>query len=258
MLRILFLLLFVLLSASKIDASTIHALLVGDTLEYTVGLSARRDCEKISSELEKIARYSGMDLKTHLLVGRNATPHRLLQTLEKIKPSVKDTFVFYFSGHGYHYEGEAGSRWPSLYFCLTDRALPLQQVIDRVVEKNPRFALIISDSCNNYVDEEIVGDIVFRKSVISNPVKTYENINGYKKLFLKSKGLLIATAAMEGGYAEGTDEGSSYTKAFLSALHDSVNEGGKTSWVEVMLKLNQKLQEDKLPLSDFHYESDIK
>ncbi|MFA6915263.1 MAG: caspase family protein [Parachlamydiales bacterium] len=236
------------------EAKTIHALLVCDTTEYLAGISAQRDCEKMNAELERAAHFSGMKTNIVKLTGKEATPRKLFQTLKKIDVKSKDTFVFYFSGHGYHPEDKQGSRWPYLYFSLVGKMVPLQEVLDEITAKKPRLAIVFADSCNNYLDNELLGNIVFHKSLLVNPVTTLRKLNGYKKLFLQSKGLLIGTAVTEGGYAEATDEGGLYTETLLSVIRQKVLEAEALNWTNVMLHVREKMIQANKPIPDFHFE----
>lgn len=260
--RYIYILIFVsacVSNLSLLEAKTIHALVVCDTAEYQIGISAQRDCEKIQSELVKAAQFSGMKLNLQKLTWRDAQPRKVISVLDKLDVKSSDAIVFYFTGHGYHPEDKLGSRWPYLYFSAVRKVLPLQRIVDAIKKKKPRLALVFSDSCNTYLDTGLLGDVVYGKSALAHPVKEYMKMAGYKQLFLNAEGLLIATAAAEGGVAHATDDGGFFTQTLLTTLQRTFEiekvKPKEVTWIYVLMQVREAMICQNRPIPDFHFES---
>jgi len=74
----------------------------------------------------------------------------------------------------------------------------------------------------------------------------------YQKLFMDTKGVILATGSIPGLYSWGGDEGSVFTNAFLLALKKEHKEAAPT-WAHVFQKTSSRVvtwKHDQVPLID--------
>lgn len=255
--RCLYLVLLLSLSVfvpQNTDAATLHTVVVCDTTENDIGYSTKRDCERVQREVQKIAYLAEMNLNYKELSGYYAQTRKVWDTLRQLRVAEDDVVVFYFSGHGIHRYSEQGTRWPDLYFSLEDRAIPLGNISDAINKKNPRFALIVSDSCNNFVDDEDAPRLAIRKALVSLPQMQERRIDAYKKLFRDVKGTIICVGAIEGGYALAGNNGGSFTIALFDILNRNLFLGNSVEWENILLTVRDQLINSGVGIPDYSIE----
>ncbi len=225
----------------QIYAVTLHAFVICDTSEYDIGYSTRRDSYRLKEETEKMAYYTGMELKYTELTGVHVQPRKMWKAISDAVIEEDDAVIFYFSGHGIHLTSEKGTRWPDLYFSMVDKTVPLADIYSEIVQKKPRFALFLADSCNNFLEEADAPPRASKKGVVSLKQVYDVRTEAYKKLFLESKGSIIAVGAIEGGYAFATSEGGCFTNTFFDRLNTMLHRGDALDWESLLITVRDKL-----------------
>lgn len=231
--------------------ATLHVVSVCDTTEFDIGLSTRRDCELIDREINKIAFYTGMKLNKIRIADFNTTPKKVLDKVRTLNIASQDTVLFYFSGHGFHRTKEANTRWPELFFSLTEQGLRLSEIESIIKNKKPRLTILIADSCNNYIEEEFAPLSAIRKSItyLKSPYELRQS--ALKKLFLEANGVIYAVGAVEGEYSIGTDDGGFFTHTFFEVLNNAGVLGNEVDWDTILMTVHYILYEKYNMITDY-------
>lgn len=232
--------------------STIHMIIMADTLDESIGEDVQHDVENVMNEAKNISRYTGMKLNTVLIRDQKLNYKEVTRSLGNLKVGKNDAIFFYFSGHGYRTEDKGNNPWPDLNLADGFTGIDFSLIVETLLKKNPRFILAIADSCNSFID----GDYSIhtyrgmKKAPQKNELQIREN---YKTLFLTSKGLVIASGSVPGDYGISIEDGGVFTLAFLETFRKEVL-GVQVSWEILMQKTqdrtNHYTYNVSYPLSD--------
>ncbi|MDM8560353.1 LamG-like jellyroll fold domain-containing protein [Candidatus Parabeggiatoa sp. HSG14] len=234
-------------------ADTLHAIVAGDTRE-TMGFipndiapSVETDLKNIQLLLKRISGYTNVKMtEMHLLrgkeKGKELTRRGLRIALDKMSVRAgKDVVFFYYSGHGFRTKNKP-SRWP--YMVLSgnyaeEEAVSLDDVIQEIRDKSPRFFIVMADSCNNVEDIREEEISIFAKA----GVITSKYIKNLKKIFEESKGFIIASASIQTKKAYGSKEtGGFFTRQFLNVLESNLRDSSNPSWYTIMQNAGNVIQ----------------
>jgi Caspase domain len=134
----------------QVLAQKVHALIVGDISpsagwgKYTA--SVAMDMTTLFVILHSNLPESNIDYRNiEIEEDEGSDPAHLLSAIQELTPSPNDTIFFYFTGHG-----EADDK--GHYLALAKGKLYRQTIIDALLSKNARLAVIITDSCNSRSD----------------------------------------------------------------------------------------------------------
>lgn len=217
-----------------LEGATLHAMIVADTTDESIGESTAVDYQNMLQEARRIAKHTGLELNEITVRDQEATPALMWQKLNAIQVAPDDAIIFYFSGHGYRTSTKGSSPWPNLYFSRVQQGVDLGLVGQKLEEKNPRFLLVMADACNNIIPDEYAPMLV-AKGLFSKPNEEQIKAN-YRALFLDTEGVVIATSSRAGEYSWGTDTGGLFTVALLRSLKQVVESSTVPSWEKLMEK----------------------
>lgn len=227
-----------LIWATGLQAASLHTIIVADTTSHT-GDAATAELTRVRDEIGQIIRYTGLVPQRSVILGPEATRDAVLAALDQLRPAADDALIFFFIGHGYRTSHKQGP-WPFLYFSSESRSLDLQTVLDVVITKRPRFALILADCCNNIIDGP----------VIINPqpmlFQSLAPLESYKRLFLDSEGIVVVAASKSGDFAYCHESGHFYSEAFWSAMHREVR-SYNPSWSSLLDRASNSVRALQVP-----------
>jgi|GEM_PF-700489 len=217
-------------------SADLHAIVIADTSDSSVGTSVEIDYKNVTTLMKKIAQNSDMPLKMTTFRDKDVKLKKIVAHLKSLRLKRDDTVIFYYAGHGFRNKNVKSKKWPAL--ALKDSeddfvGLELQTVYDILKKKNPRFLLVISDSCNNVIEGINV--------MSSKTTRDLPNKENYIKLFRKYKGAILASGAKPGQIALGdTSRGGVFTSKFFQVLNDAFQEKNPT-WKNILKKATVKL-----------------
>jgi hypothetical protein len=219
----------------------IYAVVVADTMSPT-GSAAEMDLERIRQELGTISRHTGLKVHLTAFADRDVTIETVSATVNSLPITHDDVALFYYLGHGFRTSGKS-TVWPYMYLCNDHKGIDLSVVIEALIVKKPRMALIVADCCNNVMDDES-----------SCPWETTLKVSrygispapGYRALFLQFDGIIVACASKAGEYAYCHERGHIYTSALWRALREEVI-ASNPNWGSLMERVTRKVGNLQVP-----------
>lgn len=232
-----------------LGAKSLHAIFVGDTLNDMADIIIP-DMERWQKEIKAIAKHAKMTLQQKSFVGRQFNRGEVSAYIQKLNISKDDGVIFYFSGHGYRTRDQK-SPLPILNFKFYEPGIEMQWVVDKIKNKKPRYALMMSDCCNNYIEKGF-----------NNPSKRIQiklreripNNSGYEQLFGKAKGCIVISSCSAGEFSYGSHQGGLYTQCFFASLTQELTEE-KPSWRNLLRRCNGYIGHIQKPIVQIHKES---
>jgi len=225
------LLLFFTADAKSIG--TFHAVLVAATEDRTIGDVVEKDLRKVKRLVQSISKYTGLKLNEKTITGNNLNYSNVIAALD-MSISKEDVVFFYYSGHGartYHKK----TKWPSLALegmtTPVNKLLDLDIIIAKIQEKNPRFFMVIADTCNNPVEGEG-----------NKNIEVLSASKNYQELFLKYYGHIIASSSKPGQKSWGNNTGSFFTNNFLNQLSIALRSQKVANWHSIMDESERVIQ----------------
>lgn len=222
-------------SLSLAPATTLHAVLVGDTNDKGIGENkgigdgVKVDLQNIQNLINSITKYTKLSARPEILkVGNPGDYDRVVQVINQLSVEDQDVVFFYYSGHGGR-QLDKKSKWPALLVdgpTRSEQMLDLDWVFSSLQRKSPRLLIVMADACNTPVKQEAIA------------TKESEDPNNYKKLFLGYRGHIIASSSIPDQLSYGdSNTGGVYTStsAFLSSLTKQVATSvSEPSWHQIM------------------------
>jgi hypothetical protein len=137
--------------------------------------------------------------------------------------------MFYYSGHGGMTNGKT-------FLYPSDEDYLFRDELETIVNKKEnRFKIILTDACSSSIDS--IKSIRAINKAGTIPKNEKEEI--YKTLFLKYKGTLSFSAATEGQFAIGADDGGLFTKSLFKEV---LSKDPSPSWEMIFEKTKEKTE----------------
>ncbi|NJN77767.1 MAG: caspase family protein [Saprospiraceae bacterium] len=226
------------------NGQNLHAIVFAATEDATIGEGTEKSLELISTEIEAIAKNSGLAPVLYYRKGQRfnqANLERIYQQLDG-ENLENDVVLFYFLGHGYSQR----SKYPNLLFLNTDGELDeaeiagysvnLKTISDELLTKKARLTIVIGEACN---DDLSVEEVTETGESFSTMKPVLADKSRYKRLFLNASGSFIFWSSQTGqpSYISPT-KGGAFTQGFLSALQEQTakneNDITTTSWSKIL------------------------
>lgn len=208
------------------DKVTLHFFIVANTEIGDIGKSCDVDKRNYVSEFEGVAEALSMNFKPYIFDGKNFTKTKVMDAIKNMSVEKNDVVFFVYTGHGFRWSDQT-DKYPmmdmryNVYQKISEEnAIALSDVYSKITAKGGRLNIVFGDCCNSDVGINQRTNSTFLASR-SNPNFKQEKL---EKLFLKSSGSLIATAASPGEVSWSNDvNGGFFTSSFLSAFHEEIS-----------------------------------
>lgn len=234
-------LLFCLFLMIPLHASALHhpkalrAVIAVDTQAPRIQGSIAADLDHIEKSLYVIAQHLHLTPQIQVIKDQNCTVDSIKSAVLALKDYDNDILFFVYSGHGNM--DPYKSSWPVMYptgggdFKSGLRA----SSIVKFFEKNEhRLTILLFDCCNKFISDGPY-ESVPRSSVSALTAK--EHLPGLKKLFLRSKGLIVGSGASHGESSEcanwGPEVGGVFLNGFLVSLKEKCGDK-EVSWDSIL------------------------
>lgn len=237
-----------LLSSSILSAQTLHLINFCNTL-LSEDFGIERDYDRIVNEASMVASLIGYNIDYYIGDGENCSNERLTEVLNTLNCGKDDIIIFYYSGHGGRSPKDQ-SEFPQM--CLKyspinqDKFVAVHTVVERLREKNARFTLVLTDCCNSTASGISVKSLL---DDMTNAVElTDAEVGRYKKLFVESKGIVVATSSKKGQTSSGSPKGGLFSRALLEvALPQAINGNIPATWADVLQQTSSVISSRQEP-----------
>ncbi len=212
------------------QAATLHAIVICDTLDETIGKGVCRNLNNFHYELERIADYADLELSEEIFSGDDYDAVQIFDYVHALEVESDDVVVYYHSSHGYR-TSMMEECWPALFFGWENQALRLSDVVDVIKQKPQRFALVMADVCNNFVPDEHAPEFYCKQTDLWDYLSGWWDSDdtvkrdNYKHLFRDFHGTIVSCGAQPGQYSWiNLYTGSFFTNSVLSSLRECTRE----------------------------------
>ena len=202
--------------------TTMHLIIVANTEDDKIGNTCMLDKNRTLKMYKDLAGFMGVAFKPKEIFGDTYSKENVQKAVMDLYPASQDIVVFYYSGHGFSDPG-AGRQFPNMalsgksYEDAKRNSWSIEDVFNIIKKKGARFNLVISDCCNNSLDDNpnITCDIP--------QTRTSElgwSIENCKTLFMNPKPTsILVTAAQKGEMSSGNGiVGGYFSNEFRSNL----------------------------------------
>lgn len=217
------------------SAQDIHAFLFCKTTDQTIGKSAVANYGEMRNFCQLLEDATGFPLIDHSLIGNAFTRHRVNSKIEEAKIDSTDIVIVYFSTHG------AKSIWDtgiSPQVDVPNTRLSSYKIHQDLLKRKPKVLISIIEACSGYMDIQPQQAFLLEQSLVAPENNLSVDVIKGKiiNLFNNTCSLLIC-AGQPGMNTWGTDQGSIFTKNFLKAFNENINQqSAESSWDEILAK----------------------
>lgn len=230
-------------SSQTLEAATLHAVIVADTNDESIGEDVGVDADNMYYYIKRAANKSGLSSNITTFTGRGATRAQVVKQIDELKVAPDDVVIVGFHMHGYRFKDKT-SHWPNLLFGESQNGLEFDYVIAKLREKNPRMFIALADVCNNKVKD---GSIPTKRDIgwIDWLFGITEKRN-FQKLFLNYQGCIIAAGAIPGQSSWGNSvDGGFMTTSLLESIKDVIGKEdiADVTWDAVISQIPGRVDE---------------
>lgn len=211
-----------------------------NTDDESIGESCDSDKERFVKELGIIETALGKGCEVdwmNVYTGEECSKPNLESAISGLRCGANDVVIFYYSGHGVHAIADDASGWlPQM--CLKyksydqDKFVPVTAVRDKLLTKNARLVIILTDCCNNEKEWVTVKGLIDKDG--GSPKLDAINVEYLRKLFYNSKGTVIATSSKRGQTSLGPKSGGLFSISFWDEIYRIEQGQGTPSWKSLM------------------------
>lgn len=237
--RYVFVSLFCLVCTPSVYAATLHGIVVGDTLDESIGVGVVKNLELIHKELVNIARLADLELRETMIDEINYDPQLIVSVLQDLQTEEDDVLFYYHNSHGFRTE-DMEDPWPNFFFGWGQYYVGCVDVMHLLSQKPHRLSIVFAETCNNCVPVHPSWNDLCSQGIELEWRTTASAADGYRKLFREASGMIVTSASQPGQYAWiSLERGSLYTCSFLKSLHRAVHHRS-VSWPEILEEAGHK------------------
>ena len=222
------------------SSSTLHLILVANTLDPTIGSGCATDEKNLRNEFSQVADALGLSLKEYIIDGSSFSKENVLTQLSSLSPASNDVVMFIYRGHGFRWKNQTED-WPrmdlrpSSFAAINDNSsMNLADVYTAVKNKGARLNIILADCCNSEIDVSSLTS----SNYLTFQVDNNSDISKLRKLFMNANGVILSSAAQKGEVSWTTPQGGLYSMSFLQALREEISylSNDACSWNNIISK----------------------
>ncbi|HZP78535.1 MAG TPA: caspase family protein [Pseudolabrys sp.] len=223
---------FLWLAATQASGQTVHAIIVGNSLDGQIGPGVTENLKNMSGLLTSLDIVGEITVVKTEVSGADFSCKSILQVVDKLEIKPADTVLFYYAGHGVG--APKISKFPE-FACddpPTGVQIGLKTIQDRIAKKKPHFLLAIADACN--VPE---GPAAAARPQFTPPPQP-ERKAALRHLFLDYTGFLLMSGSIPGQYSwyinTGETVGGYFTLQLLGAVNGQIAaKGARARWEDI-------------------------
>ena len=142
--------------------STLHLVLIANTLDPTIGTGCSTDETNLKNEFRQIANALGVSFREYIIDGSAFSKENVVSALNSVVPGSNDIVMFIYRGHGFRWKDQTDD-WPrmdlrpSSYAAITENSsMNLSEVYSTLKNKGARLNVILGDCCNSEINASSV------------------------------------------------------------------------------------------------------
>ena len=237
-----------LFAATSLQAETIHVIIAANTDAERAGTLVAQATQQDKDGFERIFRENVPEsqLAIHSIPIEKVWSADILQIVDElvITPG-EDTVVFFYSGHGAY----DSTKKQQFFQLAADPPTPERSdlyrndVLDRIIAKNPRLVVMLSDCCNVVYSPKIAPSA--RSAKWMPPARSPSSISPlFDTLFIKVKGVVDVTSSQLGETSGiNAQKGGSCFAIPMIDLLNSNKDSYDLDWKTFVDELTPKVQE---------------
>lgn len=252
MIKWLFVVVMLQLSAVSADAQKLYAIAVGDTDNNAIGMSIGRDLESFNTFVEELGDGLGNDSETFLLTGEHITKGYFEEVINRLSLNADDIVIFAFFGNGGRSANNT-SAFPQIMMTSSndmtapdiyaESFIPLENIKTTLQNKGAGLVVVLG-SCGNDINRAITPKkLISENRQTKNGKSNKDATDALHKLF-GAKGYVIMSASSKGEYAWCNNTGSFFAQTFFRDLSDYIKNASKeASWEDFLSKVKNDVIE---------------
>jgi caspase domain-containing protein len=230
------------LAASETQAQKLHAVLVADTTDGTIGPGIKANLSKMNALLNAISHVGGIPLVKTEVIDNAFDCKIIMEKVKALSVAPDDSVLFYYAGHGFR-RNESQTNFPE-FDCRrsTDpTTVELFKVADWIrTQTKPKFVISMADTCNVFVPSE-------PQIAAAAPPPTPDTKKlAFQRLFTKYSGSITISGATPGNPSwymnAGGLIGGFFTNQFLKVLDNRIlTQNVHVRWQDILTDVIQPI-----------------
>lgn len=218
---IFFALHLIVAAPGAVNAQAVHAILVADTKDASIGVGIKANLQNINDFLGVLAATGEIAVSKIEVIDDNFSCEKIAKAVAGLAIKPEDAVIFYYSGHGFR-RNSTQTKFPEFDCRRTGdpTQIELDGVVKELSKKKPRFILAVADTCNKETAPDILPAAAIKKNLSANRGPAL------KRLFLKYHGTLMMSGSEPGEYSwylvAGPNLGGFFTNQLLSAVDKEI------------------------------------
>lgn len=200
----------------------------------------KRDRDIVEKFLDRIKERKIVKLEKTVLNGKKASSQNVKRILSTLKTGNNDILLVYFSGHGGMEQNK------TFLFFTDDESISREELEGMIKKKNARLSFLISDACSSSIDTVMAPKAVKKGFKKGEKADAYDPV--FRELFYSYRGLLHVTAAKEGQYATGTDNGGLFT---IALINESLMYPRTSDWGKILKEASESTNQKYKKISQY-------
>lgn len=224
-----------------VENATLHLIMVSNTIISDIGTSCRADMRNTVIEFEIICEELDITFSKTTIHDKQFSKQAVMTAINNLTPGSNDIIVFVYSGHGFRWSDQS-SQYPTLdlrysnYQPLSDNnTINLANIYNTLISKGSRLNIIIGDCCNSNIG---VSNRAGEAS-LSSRKQSQGRVDKLRKLFLQSKGNVIAAAAKPNETSCGnSNDGGYFLNSFFASISKETSQldGNNPNWETIITR----------------------
>ncbi|CDR32859.1 caspase family protein [Criblamydia sequanensis] len=240
---LLYLLTFLNFFFHPLQSQEFIAVLIGDTLDDSIGNSVQLDLKRMEKKVDALAKKLEITLKKTIIKDDAFQSDTLIEILSKVEVNEDDLVFIYYSGHGYRSDSTE-TPWPNIALKNEWRGISHHALTEVFLNKKPFFLLSIADACNNVIPDEWA-PILLKTKALSSTKHEKENL---KKLFLNQSLFIMASGSSPTYFSYCNDYvGGFFSSTLLKNIDLALSSNQEPDWYLILAKTKAELEDMQKP-----------
>jgi len=203
-------------------SQTVHAVLVADTTDATIGEGTKGNLQRMQKLLRSISKVGGFAIEQHVVAGDDFSCGNISKAISGLSIGKDDTVFFYYSAHGYR-TPKTPTRFPD-FDCSRGADQPgsvlgTSAVVEQLTGAGAKFVIAVADTCNVLLSRPPQG--------FSSRSAPLVNREAWRRLFLRYRGTVIMSGSAPtkpSWYLIGDEAGGLFSYQFMNAIADTMSD----------------------------------